>query len=478
MPTQDEYNVGLQRSRNLYAKIRLVNTNWQELGEWESAVIGSPTFTIDAKSAIRRTCNISLAATDIKGIDHAVGFGKDIWLSTYFQIWLGIENLRTREVVYTNMGIYLVDNPTKVYSATDNSFTIKGVDLMSRMTGLRNGNLEGVEYVIPQGTNVRTAIIGTIALAGFKDYVVNECQFDVPNEIKIDVGSTVYDILSKLLEIDPTMQMYFDVNGVFHYEPIPIGKDEEVVINDTYWKNSLISMNTSYDFESVKNVIEVIGKTHDIKWFAEGAINGHTYELSIPAYTDTIYRNDIKIGFVAPSAVTNPMLKINSLASLPILDYNDNPVVLDDKENVYYVVRYIHDTTPLGDHFLFLGHLCPRAIVSENNPESPFSTERLGNVRIVLSGGEYENIFTDAQAQKRAEWELYNRCKLTDSINITCVPILWADVNMLFEITIPSTNRDLEDEVCQYIITSVNTTFSVDGTQTINARRYYPYYQD
>ena len=72
------------------------------------------------------------------------------------------------------MGIYMVDNPTKVYSATDNSFNIKGVDLMARMTGLRNGNLEGVEYVIPQGTNVRTAIIGIISLASFNNYIVQE----------------------------------------------------------------------------------------------------------------------------------------------------------------------------------------------------------------------------------------------------------------------------------------------------------------
>ena len=474
MPTQDEYDVGFQRSRNLYAKIRLVNREWQELAEWESAVIGSPTFNIDSTSAIRRTCNISLAATDIKGINHAVGYGNDIWLDSYFNVQIGIENIRNGEVVYTNMGLFMVDNPTKVYSATDNSFNIKGVDLMASMTGLRNGNLTGYEYVIPQGTNVRTAIIGVIKLAGFDKYIVQECQFAVPNEIKVDVGSTIYNILEKLLEIDSTMQMYFDVDGVFHYEPIPTGDNEEISITDSYWENSLISMNTSYDFESVKNVIEVIGKTHEVKWYANATISGSTYHLNMPAYTSNVYRNNVKIGFIAPSKVNNPYLSVNSLAAKPIKNTDGSFAVLEDVANKYYVVRYNAD----GDCFIFLGALCPRAEVRETNIASPFCVQKLGEVRIVLSGGEYENIFTDAQAQKRAEWELYRRCKLTDSINITCVPILWADVNTLFEITIPSTHRDIEDEVCQYIITSVNTTFGVDGTQTINARRYYPFYQD
>lgn len=473
MPSQNEYSVGLQQSRELYAKVRLINLDWQELSEWESAVIGSPTFTVDATSAIRRTCNISLAATDIKGINHAVGYGKDIWLDTYFNVSIGIKDIHTDEVIYTNMGLYMVDNPTKIYSAVDNSFNIKGVDLMASMTGLRNGCLEGYEYVIPQGRNVRTAIIGAIKLAGFNKYVVSECQFAVPNEIKLDVGSTIYDILEKLLEIDPNMQMYFDVDGVFHYEPIPTGDNEEITLNDAYWDRTLISMETSYNFEGVKNVIEVIGKTHEIKWYADATISGSTYNLNMPAYTSNHYRNNLKIGFTAPNKVTNPYVQINSLGAKPLKNSDGTFAVLADESSKYYVARYQED----GDYFLFLGAVCPHAEVRYENADSPFGIPKLGEVRIVLSGGEFENIFTDAQALKRAEWELYNRCKLTDSINITCVPILWLDVNTLFEITVPATNEKVEPEVCQYIVKSINTTFGVDGTQTIQASRYYPFYE-
>ena len=53
--------------------------------------------------------------------------------------------------------------------------TIDGLDLMAKLTGLRNGNLEGMEHIIEQGANVRNAIISTLALARFTNYIVDEC---------------------------------------------------------------------------------------------------------------------------------------------------------------------------------------------------------------------------------------------------------------------------------------------------------------
>ena len=75
---------------------------------------------------------------------------------------------------------------------------------------------------------------------------------------------------------------------------------------------------------------------------------------------------------------------------------------------------------------------------------------------------------------QRAEYELYLRCRLQDQINITCVPIYWLDVNWLIEITLP--NKQGKEETNKYIIKSINTTLGVNGTQTINMMKYYPFY--
>lgn len=117
----------------------------------------------------------------------------------------------------------------------------------------------------------------------------------------------------------------------------------------------------------------------------------------------------------------------------------------------------------------------PYGISMDENEQSPFYVEgNLGKIHIVLTGGEYDNIVTEQQAQDRAEYELYLRCKLQDQVTINCVPIYWLDVNWLIEITLP--NKQGTEETHQYIIKSINTTLGVNGTQSINMMRYYPLY--
>ena len=61
--------------------------------------------------------------------------------------------------------------------------------------------------------------------------------------------------------------------------------------------------------------------------------------------------------------------------------------------------------------------------------------------------------------------------KAYDTINITCVPIYWADVNWM----ITYTPLD-KTEVKQYTIKSISTSLDPNGTQTMELSSYYPYY--
>ena len=69
--------------------------------------------------------------------------------------------------------------------------------------------------------------------------------------------------------------------------------------------------------------------------------------------------------------------------------------------------------------------------------------------------------------------EIYLRARLHDTINISCVPIYWLDVNQIIEY-----NLFDESDHDMWLIKSINTDFSVDGTQSITAMRYYPLYAD
>ena len=468
MPTQLEYNTTKQRQRLIRVKFNLLNYKLQIVDSLNGVVVGTPTFNNNAQSDIRRTCSISLTPTD-SSFD--IQYGNKIWLDKFVQVYIGIEDIQSGVTEYTNMGVYMINNPTRVYNATNNTMTIEGLDLMAKLTGLRNGNLVGMTHIINQGSNVRTSIINTLTLAGFTNYVVEECAITVPNDIKIAVGGNVYQILKALRDLLPDQyQMYFDVNGVFHYEKLPTGANEQIMIDDDIFSKVLEGYTINTDFENIKNEITVIGKTHDISNFGTATVVGSTYTLSIANVTTLT--NNKKIGFVVPSNVTNPYISLNSFGSKALKNEDGTFPILDSTNTTkYYVAKY--QTT--GDYWLYMGEVEPKATVQELNPDSPFYINgTMGVIRDVLSGGDYDNIYMSNLALARAKWELYNSCRIADNITLTCAPIYWADVNWVIEITLP--NKQGTTETNKYIIKQINTTLGNEGRQTITAMRYYSYY--
>src|SRR5699024_111814 len=105
----------------------------------------------------------------------------------------------------------------------------------------------------------------------------------------------------------------------------------------------LIDYSKSIDFTTVKNYIEVFGKTHDITNFGGTAtINDDTYEIKIESLTEL--RDYLKVGFITDKKITNPKLKINDFNSYPIKKENgEEPEFSDSGESDYYVVKFIED---------------------------------------------------------------------------------------------------------------------------------------
>lgn len=571
--SQNEYNVSKQPYRTLYTKINLLNFKFQIVDELSGVVLPGSTFNIDSTSDIRRSCNLSLIPKD-SSFD--VAYGNKIWLDKYVQIYIGIKDVHTDEIIYTNMGIYIIDNPNRAYSADSNTMTLQCVDLMAKMTGLRTGNLEGMSYIIPSGYNVRKAIISAISLAGFTNYVVDECPYTVPNQIEIKSGGTIYDILTALKEITAEQyEMYFDVDGVFHYNKIPDGVNDQVVVDDDIWQNVLIDYNVSTSFDNVKNHIEVYGKTHDVKYYG-GTATVNSNNITCTISTLKKLRKNVLVGFTMPSSVSftanptlqitgynstlfsayplknddgtkeigtdtliadkyyvckmilgkdyftltktetessniailnsttneyditisgvtedtlingysftfktpnkgctlayNPSIRINALDSYEI----ESPLVLENDTN-YSVIFTKQSDDESKKYFYFMGEVSPYGIAEETNPESPFYINgTMGVVRKVFQGGEYDNIYSSELALVRAKWELYNYCRLQDSVTITCVPLYWLDVNSLISITLP--NKQGTETTEKYLIKQISTTLDVTGTQSVTLMKFYPFY--
>lgn len=669
----EDYNVLKQQYIKKYIRLELLDFQYNIVDEL-SGNMTKCSINVDSNSDLRRSCDLGFVVTtstfDIKS-------GQKLWLDKFVRPYVGYENMRTGEIQWYNQGIYLVNNPQWSYNASTNEISMQALDLMSKLTGLRNGNLEGIPTKIAKDENVREAIIKTIELGGFTKYICEECKtkdgtiVPVPYDIEIDVGGTIYDILTALRDIMPNYQIYFDINGVFHYEPIPLAYDDPVLIDDDLFNNVLISENINTDFESVKNYVEVLGHTWDVDYYSPSESTTVSGGTITPTFADlTTLQNDTAVGITLPTDVNSTSgININFLGTNKIVDIDSKNVqsLSKDTEWIFQFVsgpklpsgyteleyiqssgtQYIdtgfkpnqdtrvvtkfdmiqtdtawrklwgsgsgsynldfalwnsgttklqsyygtktNDAVPItgmslnvdankniwkysgetitfdknnftcaysmyifnvnkdnssaylpgmmklylfkiydndvlvrdfipcknpsgtiglydsvnnqfyqnagsgtfiagpeveqedkgGPFWRFMGHQQAQATSYDDNPSSPFyvgdpiGSSSVGRIRIVLYGGEYDNIYSDDLAKQRADFEIYQRSRLNDSISMETIPIPWMDANIVI-----SHRFGQKQEPSKYIVKSFSVDYATGGTMTINAITWYPYYEE
>lgn len=414
--TQDEYRVTTQRGRIIHTKINILNFDFQLVGEISGVVLDGSSYNTDATSDIRRTCSISLI---LKDSSFDIEYGSKIWMDKYVQVFIGIEDtLNNNEVIYSNIGLYLINNPEHVYDAINNTITINGIDLMAKITGMRNGYLEGVSYQIPMNSGIKQAMTSLIRdECGFSLYSIDQPDPTIltPYEMSFGLGSTAYNILTQLRDINANYQTYFDQEGVFWFNKIPSGDNEQIMIDDEIWNKVLISYKKSTDFESVKNYIEVFGKTQDKYYYSKRAEEP----------------DGVRKKYYTPYGVA----------------YDNNPA------SPFYVGQNMKNRI--------------RIVLTGGEYDNIYPIRN--NNGTVTSLANFNSL-----AQQRANYELYTRCRLQDQIELTCVPIYWLDVNWLIRITLQ--NKQSESKTEYYIVKKINTTLGVNGTQTITCMKYYPFY--
>lgn len=273
-PTQEDYELIGLRNRVTKIKIELLNFNFQILNLFEGKVV-SGTINIDATADIRRTCSLTM---ELLKSERTFSEGSETWLNKYFRVYVGEYNPRTKRFVWWNMGIFLINNPSRVYDQTTNELTFEGLDLMAKMTGKRNGQLPAVATKVPKGSRITEVVRKTITqLGGFSKYVIEENEEEsrrlIPYDITMSMGSTVYQLLAEVRDLYSDWEMFFDVDGVFHWQPIPKGERDPVILDFDQLSIPLVVKDTSnVDFENVKNNIIVYGRLLN---------NGHQVSYSL-----------------------------------------------------------------------------------------------------------------------------------------------------------------------------------------------------
>ena len=394
MPNQKQFDTTLQSIRNIDCKLFVLDYDYTILDEI-SGKTESISLSVNAESDIRRTANINIALKDDSRQTNSNIFywqvGNPYWFDKYIQIYVAIQDVQTQEYVWVNEGIYMVNSPTISYDATSNSLSFEAVDLMSKMTGLRNGQLEGMTYTIPVGSTITGAIKTLLIEQGFDKYIVFDPPYNyVPQEINIDVGGTAYDLLCQLRDINSNWEMFFDVDGVFHFQQIPSGKviinpesgeegEPTPVVDQTVWDKLNVSYNLDTNFEDVKNYVEVLGKVHEPQQYGTATIEGGLLDLKLANVKESYLNNEWIIGIpvIATEGAIEPEALAEPITNIAIYDIL-NRVIFEIKlatpiiaANEYYCVKLIFDNTECTS-CEYLGALQPRAVAFENNPESPF----------------------------------------------------------------------------------------------------------
>lgn len=262
IPNQTDYDLSQLKVRNQRIKVDLLNFNFQTVNSLEGKVTDG-SISIDATSDIRRTCNITLV---VEKSENMIAPGGQVWLDKFIKVYVGTDNPRNgNETVWNNMGLFLINNPESVYNATTNTITFEGLDLMAKLTGRRNGQLPAVTTVVPAESKVADVVKQTITqLGGFDKYIIQDAGYEIPYDIKKDMGSTIYDLLVEIRDLYSDWEMFFDVDGVFHWQQIPNGINEPVVLDFDQLKQKVIIGETiDVDFENVKNHIIVYGRLLD-----------------------------------------------------------------------------------------------------------------------------------------------------------------------------------------------------------------------
>lgn len=463
---QEDLDILLQQNKIIYMKVELLNKDYLTLEELQGNIIDG-NLSVDAESAIRRTLNLTLHVSDST---FAVGEDSKVWLDKIIRVYIGFLHVRTNKIKWYNLGLYMINNNSYRYDISANNLSMSCSDLMANFTGDRNGVIQSLNTTISTGSNIRNAIISSIRQFSkiIINYIVSMDEKNVPYDLQFPTGSTIYNVIEKLRDLYVGYETFFDTEGKFVCQKIPLGLNDPVVLNDSLLHPLIISEDTSINFNDVKNVTEIWGKLLESDRYSDSITNtGSQYNI---AFDNFVLDNDILIGFKAnANNLVNPTISVNGSTPCPIVyeskKYIPQNTIIKDKS---YIVKYN------SGFFYFLGEPQVYAISKDLNPESPFCVNKdIGEIPQSLSGGDYENIYSSELGQQRADYENWKKTRLNDGIALNLLMIPWLDVNQKIEYTF--LNRNLVKEKAQYIIKKIDMSLNT-GTMSVSAIKFYPLY--
>lgn len=474
---QQDIDILKQSEKKISLELYLLNENMKTIDSLHVALIDG-SLSMDATADIRSTCSFTFFVRDSSYLTNPKS---KIWLDKYVRISVSIFSQRTQMELIYPLGIFMFNENSYQYDISTRTLNVSCIDCMGKLTGIRNGQVGAFLTKIPSGTNIRNSMISVVSQLGFiKKYLIEEIGAEfgdvndiytdlkynqVPYDLQFSSGTTVYNIISELRDLYSGYETFFDIDGTFVCQKIPNGTDSAVVLDNFILRDLIISESRNNSFEKVKNVTELWGKCIEVDRYSDTcSLVESQYNVKLGSLDSLINYTVFGITIDKPN-LNNPTIKINDFEAFPVVNSDAIPVESEAfTKNTLYAFKY------LNSKFYFLGEPQIHAIYKDENPESPFNVNELGEILDVKTGGDYDNIYSNDLALQRAKYENWLTTRLQDSVTLTTLIIPWLQVNQKISYQSKITGKDEE-----YIIKSISMAFK-DGTMSIQAIKFYPLY--
>lgn len=491
-PTQTDLQLIKQKSKNIRVKINLLDRHFKILDSLEHNLI-SDNLNVDSESKCRRTYSCELQVTDKTWF---VGDDKKIWIDKYIQVYYGIKSIRTQEINYFLLGTFSYQTVDYTFDAGTNQLSLQCSDLMTNYDGTKNGQIRDYKLKIEAGQQIRGAVIATLEDAGITKYYVEDIGKEIPYDLEFTGTFTWCDVWTDICELYDSWEFFFDVDGTFVWRKIPTGLHENVILDNEFLHDIVISEKTSYDFTKIYNVTEVWGKvleleyedryTEECSFSVENGIGVYTVRLpkignkediesgaEITEFVETVTELDHldQIGVkVDANSIGNDMMKIGS-DLVPIVNDDGSPIIAGRmKADGVYVfslrrkVETVNGEDTVTYHLYLLGQYQCYGRYAETNLECPFSINNLGYE--ITNKVEYDQLYSDDLCYNQAEYLTYQSTALQDMLNLECLIIPWLNVNEKIKYTSKQTG-----ETNQYMIKSFSWN-SLSGTMSMTLYKF------
>lgn len=276
--TQDDIQSLYQSHKNIFVRLDLYENapdangvlTFRKIDEVSGVVIEG-SIQEDADADIRRTADLQI---HVQNSSFVLSSSARIWLDKYISLYIGYESQRTKEMLWYPLGILEMTEASYNYDATSQLLSLSLADMVVSMNGTKKGQIPGamVKFEADE-LSIKKAIEATISeLGGWHNYLVDEIgeygyenvtsKNRIPYTIEMGLGASVYEIVTKLRDLYPGYESFFQKDGTFRVRRIPTCLNEPVMFTHEQLMPLVIAeTSNSLDLTEVRNITQVFGKS-------------------------------------------------------------------------------------------------------------------------------------------------------------------------------------------------------------------------